>query len=175
METRADVDQVRAGSATKVVGAATVRDRMRRARGDIDGRSAVAKRAQRLMGRFVDALGGHVGPVAMVQVRRAAELVITAEQLRACVLRGEPIDYLVLVRVENLATRAVAALGIDRKRKPAGPSLAAYLAGIRPAEPPDASDGEADGQQEMAAEESATSELACGSGTASAENLEAGE
>jgi hypothetical protein len=126
METRADVDQVPIGSATKVVGAATVRGRMRRASGDIDGRSAVAKRAQRLMGRFVDALGGHVGPVAMVQVRRAAELVITAEQLRACALRGEPVDYLVLVRVENLATRAVAALGI-KPSKAAGPTLGDIL------------------------------------------------
>ena len=66
----------------------------------------------------------------MEQIRRAAELTVTAECMRAASLRGEQIDPLALVRLENLATHAVAALGLDRKREPVHvpmPSLASRL------------------------------------------------
>jgi hypothetical protein len=128
MAMRADVDQIGTGSEMKVVAPSAIRGRMRRAHGDIDGRSAIAKRAAKVMGRFVTALGGHVDPVTLVQVRRAAELVVTAEQLRSKTLRGDPVDLLALVRLENLATRAVAALGLDRRREPAAQTLDEYLA-----------------------------------------------
>jgi len=62
-------------------------------------------------------------------VRRAAELVGRAEQLRANALRGEPVDLLAMVRLENLATRAVAALGIDH-REPATAPLAEHNAAV---------------------------------------------
>jgi hypothetical protein len=127
---RADAGQVSIGSPTSIVGAAAIRGRVRRARGDVDGRSAVAKRAQALVGRFVGALGGPacVSPVQMLQVRRAAELTVTAEQMRASALRGERVDPLALVRLENLAGRVVAALGLDKRREPAGPTLQEYFA-----------------------------------------------
>ena len=50
--------RVSSGSPPDVVGAAAIRGRLRRDRGDLDGRSAIAKRAQRFIGRFVVALGG---------------------------------------------------------------------------------------------------------------------
>ena len=65
MESRADTERsptvrrrVSSGSPPDVVGAAAIRGRVRRDRGDLDGRSAIAKRAQRFIGRFVVALGG---------------------------------------------------------------------------------------------------------------------
>lgn len=128
---KADGDQVSSKSSPDVVGAATIRGRVRRDRGDLDGRSAIAKRTLRLINRFVGALGGaaRVSPVQMLAIRRAAELTVTTEQMRASALRGEPVDVLALVRLENLATRAVAALGLDQRQpEPKPPETFADLA-----------------------------------------------
>jgi hypothetical protein len=67
----------------------------------------------------------------MLKVRRAAELVVTAEELRASTLSAErpPTDLamLALVRLEGIADRAVRRLGLDRKPEPAETTLAQYL------------------------------------------------
>ena len=71
----------------------------------VDGRTRAAKRAKRLTADFMAALGGDVSPVQVVRIKRAVELLVAAEGLRARSLRGEQVDYLELVRLENLANR----------------------------------------------------------------------
>jgi hypothetical protein len=104
-----------------------IRSIMRRS-ARIDGRLTAARRVKELTAAFLDQL-----PVAdattLAAVKKAAELVAVAEGLRRKALLGEVVDMLALVRVENLAQRAIVALNLDRKREPTGPSLSDYLAG----------------------------------------------
>jgi hypothetical protein len=93
----------------------------------VDGRTLPARRVKALIASFAEALGGPAGlsAVQTLRVRRAAELTVTAERMRAVALRDEPIDPLALVRIENTTARAVAALGL-----PADKEAAAKLARI---------------------------------------------
>lgn len=118
-----DADKVPVKSPTGVVGAAAIRGRMRRGKGDIDGRSSTAKQIQRIVQRFTAALG-EANSVRMVQVRRAAELLVTCERLRASALQGDPVDLEALCKIENICSRSIATLGLDRKRESAGETLA---------------------------------------------------
>jgi hypothetical protein len=101
------------------VNSATVRGRFRRGYGDVDGRSVLARRTKLLIAHFVAEFGGTVSPLQMLKIRRAAELVVTAELMRTASLRGERIDPLSLVRLENLGARAVAALELPTRRRSA--------------------------------------------------------
>jgi hypothetical protein len=107
----------------ELISMAAVRGRLRRRNGDFDGRSAAGVRVRRLITQFVKELGGPdaVSLTMMPKVRRAAELIVTAEELRASTLRGErPTDLamLALVRLEGIADRAVRRLHIGAKRDP---------------------------------------------------------
>jgi hypothetical protein len=65
-------------------------------------------------------------------IRRAAELTVAAEQQRAALLRGDPVDSLALIRLENAARRAVNALRLgehEHRPKNDGLSLAEVLTG----------------------------------------------
>jgi hypothetical protein len=128
-----------------------VRGRYKRARGDVDGRSAEAKRVQRLMAQFVAELGGlsAVSPTRMLKIRRASELTVTAEQMRAAALRGEQVDPLALVRLENLAGRAVAALNLDKHSGPPVLTLQQYLS--QKAEPEEVTTAQPQSPEESAA------------------------
>jgi hypothetical protein len=86
----------------------------------VDGRTMAARRVKALVSHFVAELDGPdaVSAVQMLRVRRAAELITTSEQMRAAALRGEDVDHLALVRIENLAARAIAVLHLDRNREP---------------------------------------------------------
>jgi hypothetical protein len=88
----------------------------RRVRG-VDGRSAVMRRRRDLISMYVAALGNQITDSKMVEIVRAADLVAAAETQRALSLRGQPIDVLGLVRLENLAARAVKALGIKSEAR----------------------------------------------------------
>ena len=102
----------------------------------IDGRTTPARRAKALVAKFVAELGGPsmVGAVQMLKIERAAQLTVAAECLRAAALRGEEVDPLGLVRIENLAGRALRDLQARTKCEPAGPSLADYIAQRYPAD-----------------------------------------
>lgn len=82
-------------------------------------------------------MGGleHVTPVQMTDVRRAAELVVLAEETRATALRegAAAIDISALVRLEGQAARAVKALAIKpRGERPKPLSIAEWLAAQAP-------------------------------------------
>ena len=81
----------------------------------IDGRSRQARRIKTLMASYRERLGDNVEPD---RVRRCAELVAIAEDLRAAKLRGEAVDPNELFKCEGYADRAVRALGLDRPREP---------------------------------------------------------
>ena len=90
----------------------------------IDGRSQLGRRLHDLAENFACQFGGWAGMSDMMaaNVRRAAELTALAEQTRAEALRDGNVDPLAVVRLEGAATRAVRALGLDRKRPEPPPS-----------------------------------------------------
>src|SRR5262249_20798707 len=93
----------------------------------IDARTAVGRRLKDLADAYAEALGGwpKLNDTQAAAVRRAAEMVALAEQARAEALRNGGIgvnEADQLIRLENLAARAVKALGLDRKREPEPPS-----------------------------------------------------
>jgi hypothetical protein len=104
------------------VGNAPPRRRIQR----IDGRSRQARRIKALIASYTARLGGHVDPD---RVRRCAELVQIAEDMRAAALRGEPVDASLLFKCEGYADRALRMLGLD---KPRGrlPPLSEMVAGL---------------------------------------------
>jgi hypothetical protein len=65
-------------------------------------------------------------PVMTLAIRRAAELQLLTETMRAAMIRGEAVDVSNLLRLEGVAARALAALRLPAPRREE-PSLAEYL------------------------------------------------
>jgi hypothetical protein len=62
-------------------------------------------------------------------IRQAAGLTLRAEQLQGAIVRGEPISNDELVRISSIAKRLLETIRAKAdKRKPAGPTLANYVA-----------------------------------------------
>jgi hypothetical protein len=61
------------------------------------------------------AMGGTLTDAQRILVQRAAGLNVVAEEARARAMRGEPVDLDELVKLGNLADRAVRALGIQAR------------------------------------------------------------
>ena len=99
------------------VSPAAVRSQLRRAHGDVDGRSAPARRARTIMAVFAGQLGGTMTALQMLRVKRAAEFTVAAEDMRAKLLRGEAVDTDKLLRFEGACDRAVRRLGLPSKRE----------------------------------------------------------
>jgi hypothetical protein len=96
-----------------------------------NGNTACGRRVRDLYRAFLQHMGNPSDPISQANALHAAELAVAVEQARLAAARGEACDVDALVRLSNLADRAVKRLGIDRndKRKPeAGPSLQSYLA-----------------------------------------------
>src|SRR5687768_15605469 len=81
----------------------------------LDLRSPAARRYKDLIASFTNALGGILTDAQQVAVQRAAGLTVAAEESRAKAMRGEPVEIADLVKLENLADRAVRALNIKHK------------------------------------------------------------
>ena len=96
----------------------------------IDGRCKVALRVKAKVAGYVARLGAAADAVALAAYQKAAELAVVAEDLRAKQLRGEPVDLDAMAKAQGLADRAERALALDRRREPAGPTLAEYLASL---------------------------------------------
>src|SRR5262245_2988648 len=78
----------------------------------LDKRTSAGRRIKQLTAQYLAELDGSAAadPAVVAKVRRAAELVVLAENARAMVLRGAfGIDA--LVRIERLAELAVSRLG----------------------------------------------------------------
>jgi hypothetical protein len=100
----------------------------------LDGRTRAGRRRADLIEQFIAELGGAdaVNPVMMLKIRRAAELAVVSEELRAATMRGalhSDVALLSLARIEGMADRALRRLRLDQKREPAAaPGLREYLA-----------------------------------------------
>ena len=110
-------------------------------------RVAQNRRRRDLVAMLLDACGGSVSELGMVEVRKAAELTVAAEVARAAMLNGDaPIDIAALTKLENVARRAMhglAAFGLKVAKVPAGPSPGLALARKRWAEQDRRTDGQA--------------------------------
>jgi hypothetical protein len=85
----------------------------------LDGRTVAARRAKTLAATFEKAMGGSRTAAQTLSIQNAAAVVVLAESCMARRLSGDPsISLEDLVRVQRLAARAVADLGLDRKREP---------------------------------------------------------
>ena len=106
-------------------------------KGDVDGRSASARRFRDLMRGFLRDLGDEPDEADKALARQAAALTLQAEALQAKVAAGADVDPDALVRVTNALARAVLALRTRAKPKgDAAPSLADYLAANYPTPAP---------------------------------------
>jgi hypothetical protein len=98
----------------------------------------IARRRRELIAVFVQAIGGRVSPVQLVEIERTASLLILAEDLRAKALRGEDVAIADLSRLEGTADRAIRRLGLKAgaAAQPV-PTLADYLASKQAAAEPE--------------------------------------
>lgn len=97
----------------------------------VDGRSSSSRRFRDLCRALADDLGGEAGltEAERLTVRNAAAVTVASEAMQGRILRGEPVDPDELTRLANASARLLGALRTKRTaRKPAGPSLAEYLA-----------------------------------------------
>lgn len=85
--------------------------------------TAAGRRLADLIRGFMAEMGNPRSPVAQADAIRAAELTVAAEDARAKLLAGDG-DANAVVRIENLAARAVRKLGlVERQRDAAKPKL----------------------------------------------------
>jgi hypothetical protein len=111
--------------------------------GRANGNTREGRRLRDLFRSYLGALGNPCDPATQAAVLSAAELTVAAEAARARLLadgRGADIDQ--VVRLENLAARALKRLAIKPSAGPKPPSLAEHLAN-RAAERAGASSGNA--------------------------------
>ena len=89
----------------------------------------INRRRRELVNSYVQALGGRVSPVQMVEIERAASLTLLAQNMRAAALRGEAIEISDLTRLEGTLDRAIRRLGIKPGAAAAPvPSITEYWA-----------------------------------------------
>jgi hypothetical protein len=92
---------------------ATTNGPMRR----ISGNTAAGRRLRDLYGAFLQHMSNPAGTIAQANALNAAELTVAAENARAELLAGVG-DIEQIVRLENLANRAVRRLGLRRTEVP---------------------------------------------------------
>jgi hypothetical protein len=111
-------------------GEVLVKRRMRKAmhRHVFDRRTKVGRRVVALMAVFRSKLNGDADdPIVAAAVRRAAEVTVLSEELRAKMLRGERVNTETVLRLTRTADMEVRRLGLGKAKaeaEPAGPSLA---------------------------------------------------
>jgi hypothetical protein len=92
-----------------------------------DGRRSAARRYRALVEGFESEIGGELTPSERALVETAAMLTLRAEQLRADIVAGKPVDDDLLIRLASTSRRALSK--ITAKAKPAtGETLAQYMA-----------------------------------------------
>jgi hypothetical protein len=88
-------------------------------------------------------IGGDLSAAQRVAMHRAATLIVLSQDAQVRRLAGDlTVSLEDIGRLDNSASRAMRTLGIDRERKPAGPTLGEYLASRRSAEPEEEPDDE---------------------------------
>jgi hypothetical protein len=83
----------------------------------LNGNTAAGRRVRDLYRAFIGSMGNPTDTLSQANALHAAELAVAVEQQRLAAARGEPVDLNALVRLSNLADRAVGRLHLDRKRE----------------------------------------------------------
>jgi hypothetical protein len=97
--------------------------------GHLDGRTRGSKRARQIAAELTGGFGPEITKTQKQAAERAAMLCALAEDLAARRLAGEAVSLDELMRLEGVARRAVARLGLPEARKvPAGLSPGLALA-----------------------------------------------
>lgn len=101
-------------------------------RARVDGRRREARRLRELISGLMQQLnsGADASPLLLERVHRAAELCLLAEKSRALAMRHGG-DLNSVIRLENVAARALKLLAIPPARKDRAPGLQEYLQGAR--------------------------------------------
>jgi hypothetical protein len=101
---------------------AVVRGRTRRRKGDVDGRSTIARRFHHTAQGLIAELGGEatLSRAEMAMVRQCAAIIVRSEQMQLAVLRGEEVDHDELIRLSSESRRALLSLkrSGEHKRDP---------------------------------------------------------
>ncbi len=102
----------------------------------LDGRTRAARRVAAIAADLLTTLGAEPDRATMLRIRRCAELLATAESLRAKALEGEADCNTIaaIVKIENAASRCLRELGLNEPRQAPTPTLAQYLAARRDSE-----------------------------------------
>jgi hypothetical protein len=110
--------------------------------GQLDGRSALARRAKKLARAFEAELGGTLSDAQLVATRRAGEMAAIAEETRSRWLAGDwKTTGTDVVRIDGAARRAILDLGLPTSNVRPAETLEQYLE--RTADP-DPDDDQAD-------------------------------
>ncbi len=100
--------------------------------GQVDGRSAAARRHRDLERAYAADLGGPLTTAQRVTIGQAAALTVRAEQMQASIARGDPVDGEEMIRLANTLERLITALGLKGAPAPSEPpNLHDYLAAQR--------------------------------------------
>lgn len=94
----------------------------------IDGRGTWSRRRRDLIASFTAELNWPLRERDKALIANAAALIVRCEQLHVQIVRGADVDDDQLIRLSNVATRLLTALGLDKaKPQPSGLSLSDYL------------------------------------------------
>lgn len=94
-----------------------------------DGRTAGARRFSALIAAFSDEIGGDLSESERSLVRQSAALTLRCEQLQEAIVRGEPVDDDLLIRMSGTGKRLLSAIAVRSSgKKPASETLTEYLA-----------------------------------------------
>lgn len=90
----------------------------------VDERSLVARRYREVLGSIVSDLGGNdaMSEAELILARRAASLVVVAEQYESRMADGGKLDLDSYMPVVNTLMRLLSTLGLKRRPKHVGPS-----------------------------------------------------
>lgn len=104
----------------------------------VDERSLIARRYREVLGSVVSDLGGTdaMSEAELILARRAASLVVVAEQYESRMAEGGKLDLDSYMPVVNTLMRLLSTLGLKRRPKQVGPSpLEGYHAATAHREP----------------------------------------
>jgi hypothetical protein len=94
----------------------------------IDGRGIWSRRRRDLIASFTAELNRPLRERDKALIANAASLIVRCEQMHVQIVSGAEVDDDQLIRLSNVATRLLTALGLDKaKPQPSGPSLADIL------------------------------------------------
>jgi hypothetical protein len=128
---QADVAEMQA---TRAPDMARTRSGMPRLRtlGDLDGRTAAARRFRELVSDYSSDLGGDLTTAQQAIVQRVVSLQVWCEGAEASYAESGELDISTFTTATNAMRRLLADIGLERRPKDVTPNLRDYLASLGP-------------------------------------------